>query len=217
MTWNEILKDEYKKPYYKQLYDFVQNEYASKTVYPPEHLIFNALNHTAFDDIKCVIIGQDPYHGPDQAMGLCFSVPDGIKIPPSLINIYKELNLEYGYPIPNTGDLTKWADEGVLLLNAVLTVRANIPASHQNKGWEIFTDAIIKAVNAKTTPVVFLLWGSFAKTKKALITNPVHKVFETVHPSPLSAHRGFIGCDHFRKCNEYLTANGITPIDWEIK
>lgn len=215
-TWNDVLKDEYGKPYYKDLYDFVRKEYAEHTCYPPEDKILNALNLTPYENVKCVIIGQDPYHNPNQAMGLCFSVPKGVDTPPSLLNIYKELQSEYGYPIPNNGDLTKWAKEGVLMINAVLTVRAHKAASHQGKGWETYTDAIIKAVNEKTTPVVFLLWGNFARSKKTLITNPIHHVLETTHPSPLSASRGFLGCGHFKKCNEFLTQDNLQPIDWQI-
>ena len=219
MNWSDILKDEYSKPYYTELYNFVQNAYndPQKVIYPPGDKIFNALELTPYDAVKCVIIGQDPYHGENQAMGLSFSVPDGVRTPPSLQNIYKELNSEFGYPIPNTGNLTKWATEGVLLLNAVLTVEAHKPASHQGKGWETYTDAIIKALNNKTTPVVFLLWGSFARSKKDLITNPNHLILEASHPSPFSANRGFFGCNHFKKCNEYLIQHGIQPIDWQIK
>ena len=174
------------------------------------------LNLTPFDKVKCVIIGQDPYHEPNQAMGLSFSVPDTTPIPPSLQNIYTELNNEFGYPIPNTGNLTKWAKQGVLLLNAVLTVRAHQAASHRNQGWEQYTDAIIKTLNTKETPVVYLLWGAYARNKKTLITNPQHLILEAPHPSPLSAYRGFLGCGHFKKCNEYLVSKGITPIDWQI-
>lgn len=219
MEWSDILAPEYAKPYYKDLYDFVTNEYndPNKTIYPPCDKIFNALRLTPYDNVKCVIIGQDPYHGPNQAMGLSFSVPDGIRIPPSLQNIYKELNTEFGYPIPDTGNLTKWAKEGVLLLNAVLTVEEHAPASHQNKGWETYTDAIIKSLNQKETPVVFLLWGNFARSKRDLITNPKHLVLEAPHPSPFSANRGFFGCNHFKKCNNYLSQNNIKPIDWQIK
>lgn len=217
MTWDEILKPEYAKPYYRDLYNFVEQQYQEHTVYPPKDLIMNATALTPYDNVKCVIIGQDPYHGPNQAMGLCFAVPDGVPIPPSLTNIYQELQNEFGYAIPNNGDLSKWAKEGVLLLNAVLTVQAGCPASHQGKGWETFTDAIIKAVNQKTTPVVFLLWGGFARSKKTLITNPIHHILECPHPSPLSAYRGFFGCDHFKKCNDYLIQDGFTPIDWKIE
>ena len=215
-NWDNKLKDEYTKDYYKNLYEFVTKEYATQTIYPPSNLILNALNLTPFDKVKCVIIGQDPYHEPNQAMGLSFSVPDTTPIPPSLQNIYTELNNEFGYPIPNTGNLTKWAKQGVLLLNAVLTVRAHQAASHRNQGWEQYTDAIIKALNTKETPVVYLLWGVYARNKKTLITNPQHLILEAPHPSPLSAYRGFFGCGHFKKCNEYLVSKGITPIDWQI-
>lgn len=216
MTWNDFLKEEYQKPYYKELYDFIQSEYNTQTIYPPSDLIMNALTLTPFDDVKCVILGQDPYHGPNQAMGLSFSVNKGISLPPSLLNIYKELRNEFGYEVPNNGDLTKWAKKGVLLLNAVLTVRAGSPASHQNKGWEIYTDAIISALNKKSTPVVFLLWGNFARSKKSLITNPNHYILECPHPSPFSANRGFFGCNHFKLCNDFLQKQGLLPIDWKI-
>lgn len=219
MNWSDILKDEYSKPYYSKLYDFVNHEYDTQSgqVYPPKDLILNALNLTPYDDVKCVILGQDPYHTPGAAMGLSFSVPDGVKIPPSLINIYKELNTEFGYPIPNTGNLTPWAKQGVLLLNSILTVKAHQPASHHGKGWEEYTDAIIRAVNDKPEPVVFMLWGNFAKEKASLITNPKHLILKTSHPSPYSANAGFLGCNHFKLCNDYLTTHGIKPIDWQIK
>ena len=217
MTWTEILDKEHKKPYYADLYNFVQNEYATHTVYPPAEYICWALGLTPFENVKCVIIGQDPYHEPGQAMGLCFSVPDGIPLPPSLQNICTELHNEFGYDMPQNGDLTHWANQGVLLLNAVLTVRAHQAASHRGKGWETYTDAIIQSLNAKTTPVVFLLWGSYARNKKTLITNPSHLILEAPHPSPLSAYRGFFGCGHFKKCNDYLVKHGIEPIDWRIQ
>lgn len=217
MTWEQLLQPEFAKPYYAELYDFVSKEYDTKTIYPPKEYILNALHLTPWDNVKCVIIGQDPYHGQGQAMGLSFSVPYDVTIPPSLRNIYLELQNEFGYEPPNHGNLTKWAEEGVLLLNAVLTVQAGCPASHQNKGWEIFTDAVIEALNKKATPVVFLLWGNFARSKKQLITNPNHYILECPHPSPFSANRGFFGCNHFKLCNDFLKRNGLLPIDWKIE
>lgn len=217
MTWNEILKTEYEQDYYKNLYDFVKQETKEHTVYPPENCILKAFELTPYENIKCVILGQDPYHGKGQAMGLSFSVPKHISIPPSLRNIYQELQTEFGYQPPNHGNLTKWAEEGVLLLNSILTVRAGEPASHHNKGWETYTNDVIKAVNNKATPVVFLLWGNYARSKKALITNPNHLVLEAPHPSPFSANRGFFGCGHFKKCNEFLQTQGLVPIDWKIE
>lgn len=216
MQWNDILSKEIVKPYYKELYNFVQKEYEKNTVYPPKDKLLNALSLTPFDDIKCVILGQDPYHGYNQAMGLAFSVPYGVEIPPSLQNIYKEIQSEFNYKMSDDGNLTKWAKQGVLLLNSVLTVQAGKPASHQGKGWETYTDAILRAINKKKEPVVYFLWGSFAKSKKALLNNPNHLILEAPHPSPLSAYRGFFGCNHFKKCNEYLTANGVKPIDWQL-
>lgn len=216
MQWNDILSKEIVKPYYKELYNFVQKEYEKNTIYPPKDKLLNALSLTPFDDIKCVILGQDPYHGYNQAMGLAFSVPYGVEIPPSLQNIYKEIQSEFNYKMSDDGNLTKWAKQGVLLLNSVLTVQAGKPASHQGKGWETYTDAILRAINKKKEPVVYFLWGSFAKSKKALLNNPNHLILEAPHPSPLSAYRGFFGCNHFKKCNEYLTANGVKPIDWQL-
>lgn len=217
MTWNEMLANEYQKEYYQRLFNFIKQEYATQTVYPPGDKIMNAFELTPYDNVKCVILGQDPYHGPNQAMGLSFSIPKDTKIPPSLRNIYLELQNEFGYEPPNHGDLTKWAEEGVLLLNAVLTVRAHSPASHQNMGWENYTDAVIKALDKKPTPIVFLLWGNFARNKSALITNPNHLILEAPHPSPFSANRGFFGCNHFKKCNEFLQKQGLLPIDWKIE
>lgn len=213
-TWSDILQSEAQKPYYKELYDFVENEYASKTCYPPADKILNALELTPYENVKCVIIGQDPYHNEGQAMGLSFSVPDGIRLPPSLLNIYKELRNEFGYEIPDTGNLTEWAKQGVLLLNSSLTVEAHKPASHSGHGWETLTDALISATNIKEDPIVFMLWGNFAKAKAPLITNRAHLVLRAAHPSPFSANNGFFGCNHFKKCNDFLTANGKTPIDW---
>lgn len=215
-NWSECTQREVAKPYYKELYDFISEEYTKTECYPPFDHILNALALTPLENVKCVILGQDPYHNPGEAMGLSFSVPKGIKIPPSLQNIYKEIHDELDCPIPKHGDLTKWAREGVLLLNAVLTVRAHSPASHAGKGWEEYTDAILSEVNQKDEPVVFMLWGNFARSKKELITNPKHLVLESTHPSPFSANRGFFGNGHFKACNNFLTANGIQPIDWSI-
>ena len=217
MNWNEINNNEKYKPYYNQLYAKVKKEYDEHTCYPPFDKILNALNLTPFDNVKCVILGQDPYHEPNQAMGLSFSVMPGVAIPKSLQNIYKEIHNELGCYIPNNGDLTYWAEQGVLMLNSVLTVRAHEAASHASFGWEQYTDAILSALNQKTTPVVFMLWGRFARNKKSLITNKQHMILETTHPSPFSANNGFMGCGHFKTCNEFLKDNGLKPIDWQIK
>ena len=214
--WAPVLKAEYAKPYYRKLYDFIHREYATQTVYPPSGDIFNALHLTPLSDVKVVIIGQDPYHEPGQAHGLCFSVQKGVEIPPSLQNIYKELHEDIGFKIPDHGCLTPWAKQGVLLLNAVLTVRAHAAASHRGKGWEEFTDAIIREVNKVDHPVVFLLWGSFARSKAAMLDNPKHLVLEAPHPSPLSAYRGFFGCRHFSKANAFLTEHGAEPVNWAL-
>ncbi len=215
--WDALLSGEFQKDYYLSLREFLKKEYFSQTVYPPMTDIFNSLKYTSFSQTKVVILGQDPYHGPGQAHGLCFSVQKGIKFPPSLQNIWKELHDEYGYATPETGELTEWAKRGVLLLNTTLTVRQGCPQSHKGQGWEILTDAIISLLNQKKEPVVFLLWGANAWAKKALIRNPLHLVLECAHPSPLSAYRGFFGCGHFKKANEYLEKCGASPIDWEIK
>lgn len=212
-----IIENESKKDYYKELHDFVDQEYESKTIYPERKKIFEAFKHTPYDKVKVVILGQDPYHGEGEAHGLSFSVCPGIKIPPSLKNIYKELNSELGCYIPNNGYLTKWADQGVLLLNSVLTVEKDIPASHRGKGWEIFTDNVIKELDKKEEPIVFMLWGNFAKTKKELLKNPNHLVLESAHPSPFSARNGFFGNNHFIDANKFLEKNGISPIDWQIE
>lgn len=212
-----IVENESKKDYYKELHDFVDQEYESKTIYPERKNIFEAFKHTPYDKVKVVILGQDPYHGEGEAHGLSFSVCPGIKIPPSLKNIYKELNSELGCYIPNNGYLTKWADQGVLLLNSVLTVEKDIPASHRGKGWEIFTDNVIKELDKKEEPIVFMLWGNFAKTKKELLKNPNHLVLESAHPSPFSARNGFFGNNHFIDANKFLEKNGISPIDWQIE
>lgn len=215
--WLEYLKPEFSKPYYKELFEFVKNEYATKVIYPPSGDIFSALDHTSIKDVKIVLLGQDPYHEEGQAHGMSFSVRPGIKIPPSLQNMYKELHDELGLYIPNNGYLEKWANQGVLLLNTCLTVRSGAANSHKGKGWEQFTDAIIKAVNEQDRPIVYFLWGSNARSKKALITNKKHLVLESVHPSPLSAYNGFFGCGHFKKANEFLKEHGIEPIDWQIE
>lgn len=214
--WDEILKGEFEKEYYLKLRAFLKEEYSSQVIYPPMNDIFNSLKTTAYSDIKIVILGQDPYHEPNQAHGLSFSVKKGVVPPPSLKNIYKEINSELGIPVPNHGELTGWAKQGVLLLNTVLTVRQGQANSHKNKGWEIFTDTVIKKINEREKPVVFLLWGGNAKQKTALITNPQHKILTSVHPSPLSAYGGFFGCGHFKSANEFLESIGDEPIDWSL-
>lgn len=214
--WDEILADEWQKPYYLELRQFLKKEYGAYRVYPDMNDIFNALKLTSFEDTRVVIIGQDPYHGYGQAHGLCFSVKKGVAPPPSLKNIYKELNSDTGFQIPNHGELTSWAKQGVLLLNNVLTVREGCPNSHKGKGWEIFTDRVISELNRKETPVVFLLWGANAQKKAEIITNPIHKKLISVHPSPLSANRGFFGCRHFSKTNTILRENDLQEIDWNI-
>lgn len=214
--WDDLLKDEFKKDYYLNLRQFLKNEYMTKTIYPPMNDIYNAFKYTSYSDVKVVILGQDPYHGKGQAHGLCFSVLKGITPPPSLVNIYKELNSDTGFKIPNHGELTKWAKEGILLLNTTLTVREASPNSHKGKGWETFTDRVISILNEREKPVVFLLWGGNARSKKTLITNKHHLILETVHPSPLSAYGGFFGCRHFSKTNDFLEKQGIKPIDWQV-
>ena len=213
--WDNILADEWLKPYYRQLHDFLKSEYSKTRIYPDMYDIFNALKYTSFENTRAVIIGQDPYHGPGQAHGLCFSVKKGVPLPPSLINIYKEITDDLGVAMPQHGDLTGWARQGVLLLNTVLTVRAGQPNSHKDKGWEIFTDRVISELDRKETPVVFLLWGANAEKKARVITNPIHKKLITVHPSPLSAYRGFFGCRHFSKANKILSESGQEPIKWD--
>lgn len=216
--WLPALKEEFGKPYYKDLYGFVKKEYSTHVVYPPADDIFNAFHFTPLSEVKVVILGQDPYHNENQAHGLSFSVPVSQKeIPPSLQNIYKELQDDCGCYIPNNGYLEKWARQGVLLLNTVLTVRAHAANSHQGKGWEIFTDAVINAVNAQDRPIVYLLWGTPARRKAPMLTNPKHLILEAPHPSPLSAYRGFFGCRHFSACNRFLEEHGIEPIDWQIE
>lgn len=215
--WDEIMAGEFDLPYYKQLREFLKQEYFTKEIYPDMNNIFNAMKHASYSDIKAVILGQDPYHEPGQAHGLCFSVQKGCPIPPSLQNIYKELNADLGIPPAPHGELYKWADNGVLLLNTVLTVRRGQANSHKGKGWEIFTDDVIKKLNEREKPMVFLLWGANARSKKQFITNPNHLVLEAAHPSPLSAYNGFFGCRHFSKCNAFLEAHCIEPVDWRIE
>lgn len=217
MNFKEIIEEESKKEYFKELQSFVDEEYKNKTVFPERKNIYASLENTPFDKVKVVIIGQDPYHGEGEAHGFAFSAKPGIKIPPSLKNIYKELNAEYGCYIPNNGYLMKWAEQGVLLINAVLTVEKDKPTSHQGKGWEQFTDRIIEEIDKKDEPVVFMLWGNFAKSKKELLTNKNHLVLESPHPSPFSARHGFFGNNHFKLANEYLSKKGIKPIDWQIE
>ena len=214
--WDEILKGEFDKPYYQQLRQFLISEYKTHTIYPDMYDIFNALKYTPYSRVKAVILGQDPYHEPGQAHGLSFSVREGIEPPPSLKNIYKELNGDLGLPIPQNGDLTKWAEQGVLLLNASLTVRRGQADSHKGKGWEIFTDKVISLLNERSEPIVFILWGNKAKAKTALITNKEHCIITSAHPSPLSASYGFFGSKPFSKCNAFLQAKGIEPIDWSL-
>ncbi len=215
--WLVPLKPEFSKPYYAKLYQKINEEYKSRVVYPPADDIFNAFNFTPLSKVKVVILGQDPYHEEGQAHGLCFSVQPGTDIPPSLQNIYQELHEDVGCYIPNNGCLTKWADEGVLLLNTVLTVRAHQANSHRGIGWEEFTDAAIRAVNEIDRPIVYMLWGKPAQAKHAMLTNPKHLVLEAPHPSPLSAYRGFFGCRHFSRANRFLEQNGEEPIDWQIE
>ncbi|HHU35390.1 MAG TPA: uracil-DNA glycosylase [Bacteroidetes bacterium] len=214
-SWNSKLTDEFNKPYFKELTDFVREEYSKKTIYPPGGLIFNAFNMCPFDNVKAVIIGQDPYHGPQQAHGLCFSVREGVEIPPSLRNIYKEIENDLGIKPLASGDLTRWAIQGVLLLNATLTVEAHRAGSHQGKGWERFTDSVISLLNREKENLVFFLWGAYAQRKGEVIDRDRHLVLESVHPSPLSASRGFFGNNHFSRCNNYQKMAGREPINWE--
>jgi uracil-DNA glycosylase len=213
-TWKERLSGEFNEQYFIRLTEFVRSEYLNATIYPPGREIFRAFDHSDFNETKVVIIGQDPYHGPGQANGLCFSVRDGVRMPPSLVNIFKEIKQDLGKPIPPTGDLERWAHQGVLLLNATLTVRAGTPGSHQNKGWEIFTDAVIRKISSEKESVVFLLWGAYAQKKGEIIDRSKHLVLMSAHPSPFSADRGFFGCKHFSKANEYLRSKGLKEIDW---
>ncbi len=216
-SWKEVLKDEFNKPYFQQIPLHIKTEKSQgKTIYPPGSQIFNAFNTTPFDKVKAVILGQDPYHGPGQAHGLCFSVAYGVPPPPSLVNIFKELESDIGVPIPHHGNLTHWAEQGVFLLNASLTVRAGEPMSHAKIGWAGFTNTVIKKISDEKEHVVFILWGKFAQEKSSLINQSKHLILRSVHPSPLSAHAGFFGCKHFSKTNEYLVRHGIDPIDWSI-
>ena len=215
--WVEAVGEEFKKPYYAKLYKFVREEYNTRVIYPPADDIFNALHLTPLSKVKVLILGQDPYHNEGQAHGLCFSVKPGGEAPPSLENIYKELHEDLGCRIPNNGYLVKWAEQGVLMLNTVLTVRAHQANSHQGQGWEQFTDAIIHAVNAQDRPIVSMLWGRPAQNKGSVLTNPKHLVLKAPHPSPLSAYRGFFGCKHFSQANEFLQTNGVEPVDWQIE
>ncbi|MDR2163489.1 MAG: uracil-DNA glycosylase [Clostridiales Family XIII bacterium] len=216
--WDDLLKGEWDKPYYRQLRGFLKSEYSSRTIYPDMHDIFNALRYTPYNDVKVVILGQDPYHGPGQAHGLCFSVKPGVPSPPSLVNIFKELAHEYpsDFRVPRDGYLVPWAERGVLLLNTVLTVRAGQANSHKGKGWEQLTDRVIGLLNERVEPIVFLLWGANARSKKSLVTGSGHLVLEAPHPSPLSAHNGFFGCGHFVRTNEFIEANGLLPVDWRL-
>lgn len=213
-SWKALLQEEFDKPYFAELTEFVRAEYKSYRIYPPGSQIFNAFNLCPFDKVKVVIIGQDPYHGPGQAHGLCFSVNDGVPFPPSLRNIFKEVNADTGAPIPQSGNLTRWATQGVLLLNATLTVREHSAGSHQRRGWETFTDSVIRIISEQKSNVVFILWGAYAQSKASLIDSSRHLVLRSVHPSPLSAHAGFFGNHHFSLANDYLVRNGFTSIDW---
>lgn len=213
--WREILKDEFQAPYFTELENFLEKEYMEKKIYPPREEVFNLFKNIKFQDIKVVILGQDPYHGENQGNGIAFSVNEGIPHPPSLRNMFKELKNEYPeYEIPKSGNLMRWVKQGVFLLNTVLTVEEGRPNSHSKRGWERFTDEVIRKIGEKKEPVVFILWGNSARSKKSLISNPNHLILESVHPSPLSANRGFFGCGHFKRANEYLAENGLTPIQW---
>ena len=213
-SWEKVLQHDFDKPYFKELTDFVRSEYAATTIYPPASLIFNAFNLCPFDKVKVVIIGQDPYHGPGQAHGLCFSVNDGIQFPPSLQNIFKEIKSDLDIPIPTSGNLTRWAEQGVLLLNATLTVRAHNAGSHQKKGWETFTDSVIRILAEQKENLVFILWGAYAQKKGAFIDKNRHLVLSSAHPSPLSAYNGFFGNHHFSLTNKWLTEHNLKVIDW---
>ena len=214
--WKEILRTEFQSPYFSELKEFLVKEKQKFTIYPPGNLIFNAFQHTPFDRVRVVILGQDPYHGQGQAHGLCFSVPSGVRQPPSLVNIFKELSTDLDHPVPEHGSLEKWADQGVLLLNATLTVRDNQAGSHQNKGWETFTNQTIRRISELKSGIVFLLWGRYAQAKETLIDNRKHLILKAAHPSPLSAYNGFFGCKHFSKTNDYLEQQGNTRIDWTL-
>ena len=216
-NWDLKLKDEFKKEYFTNLMNFIKNEYKTKTIYPKQNEVYNAFRYTDFNNVKVVIIGQDPYHGPNQAEGLSFSVSNEVLKPPSLQNIFKELESDLGIPFPKHNSLKPWAKQGVLLLNAVLTVEEHKPTSHKDKGWETFTDDVIKIINEKQEPVVFILWGAFARSKKSLITNPKHLIIESAHPSPFSARNGFFGSKPFSRTNEFLRKNHLKEIDWRIE
>lgn len=217
-SWKTVLNPEFEKPYFGNIVEFLKTEKAQKkTIYPPGPLIFNAFQQTPFDKVKVVMLGQDPYHGPGQAMGLCFSVPDGVPAPPSLVNMYKELHSDIGMPIPTTGNLLHWAQQGVFMLNATLTVRAGEANSHSHIGWGNFTDAVIQTISEKKKGIVFLLWGKFAQSKEVFIDKSKHFILKAAHPSPLSAYNGFFGCKHFSKTNELLTKQGLAPIDWTVQ
>lgn len=213
-SWKQKLAAEFERPYFQALTAFVRQEYQAKTVYPPPGEMFNAFAHAPFEAVRVVLLGQDPYHGPNQAHGLCFSVRDGVRPPPSLQNMFKEIHADVGSPIPTSGNLERWADQGVFLLNATLTVRAGQAGSHQGKGWETFTDAVIKLLSDEKEHLVFLLWGNYARQKSALIDSKKHLILQAPHPSPFSAHNGFFGCKHFSKTNSYLAEQGLTPIEW---
>ncbi len=216
-SWDKLLSKEYQKEYFKNLMNFVKEEYKTKVIYPKQNEVFNAFRYTSFDDVKVVILGQDPYHGPNQAEGLSFSVSNEVLKPPSLKNIFKELEKDLQIPFPEHNSLKPWAKEGVLLLNAVLTVQEHMPTSHKDKGWETFTDNVIKILNQKKEPIVFILWGSYARNKKSLITNPIHYVIESPHPSPFSARNGFFGSKPFSKTNNFLKSKGLKEIDWRVE
>jgi len=216
-SWKHVLQEEFDAPYFQGLTEFLREEKKKHIIYPPGPLIFSAFNHTPFNRVKVVILGQDPYHGPGQAHGLCFSVPDGVPHPPSLVNIFKEIESDLGIPVPKSSNLTKWASQGVLLVNAILTVRANEPTSHQNKGWETFTNAVIRNLSEKRKNLVFLLWGNYAQAKESLIDSGRHYILKAAHPSPLSANRGFFGCRHFSRTNQILSEQGVNEIDWSLE
>ncbi|MBR5152276.1 MAG: uracil-DNA glycosylase [Clostridia bacterium] len=216
-SWDALLREEFEQEYYLRLRSILKQEYSTHRVYPDMHDIFNALRYTPYESVKAVILGQDPYHGPNQAHGLCFSVKKGVVPPPSLKNIFQEIQAELGIAPPDHGQLTDWAEQGVLMLNTTLTVREHQPLSHKGLGWEIFTDKVISLLNERETPMVFLLWGAPARKKKELITNPNHLVLTAAHPSPLSAYQGFFGCGHFKTCNDFLQSKGISPINWALQ
>jgi uracil-DNA glycosylase len=214
ISWNKLLAEEFQKPYFIELNQLISNAYGNAIIYPPHHRLFSAFENCFFENTEVVILGQDPYHGPNQANGLSFSVNDGVPIPPSLLNIFKEIKNDLGKPIPTSGNLERWSKQGVLLLNATLSVKANAAGSHQNIGWEQFTDAVIQLISERKPHVVFMLWGNYAQKKATFIDENKHLILRSVHPSPLSAYRGFLGCKHFSQCNTFLKANGLKEIDW---